>query len=232
MQRRTNTLIALVLAGLAAILTAVSVGSAGDKSAPKSALGTVWVARADIPAGTPGGAIFKGLAVRRAVAVDALVPSAVVSPSALRGLVSTQPILAGEQISLRRFAPSSGNATLGGLRGKARAITISGEPYQVLAGTLKDGDRVDVLASMTYPEGSGRHFSAVVLRGLTVLRAPDADTSNSTAAATLALTDAQAQRLFYVVKNADWSLVLRPAVRASDSRVGGVDAGAVLREAR
>jgi hypothetical protein len=33
----------------------------------------------------------------------------------------------------------------------------------------------------------------------------------------LALTDAQAQKLFYVMKNGDWTLDLRPVGNAADS---------------
>jgi hypothetical protein len=33
----------------------------------------------------------------------------------------------------------------------------------------------------------------------------------------LAVTDAQAQKLFFVVKNGDWSLQLRPVLHAADS---------------
>jgi hypothetical protein len=33
----------------------------------------------------------------------------------------------------------------------------------------------------------------------------------------LAVSDTQVQRLFYVLKNADWTLELRPVVNAADS---------------
>jgi hypothetical protein len=46
----------------------------------------------------------------------------------------------------------------------------------------------------------------------------------------LAVTDTQVQRLFFVLKNADWTMELRPVVDAADSaeRIETLDS--VLRE--
>jgi Flp pilus assembly protein CpaB len=113
-------------------------------------------------------------------------------------------------------------------------MTIPGDPNQLLSGVVVDGDHVDVLANIAYvvrpPGGSAaasegdfrRTASRVILRDLLVLRAPGATTSgtfngSASTSITLALTDLQAQKLLFAVKNGDWWLILRPVARPSDS---------------
>jgi pilus assembly protein CpaB len=229
--RPRHTVIALGLAALAAIFTAVYFGSSKGNASTSVALAQVFVAGRDIPAGTPGTELIpKHFVLQKKLDAAAIAPDAVRSAQELSGVVTAQPVYAGEQLTVKRFAVSQGNPTLAGLRGRARAITLSADPAQLLQGTLHDGDRVDVVASVAYPAGSSTKVSRIILRGLLVLHAP-AETSSSTSSsttATLALTDAQAQKLFYVVKNADWALILRPSVRASDSRTGPDTAATVL----
>jgi Flp pilus assembly protein CpaB len=116
-----------------------------------------------------------------------------------------------------------------------RALQLAGDGNQLLAGILKAGDRVDVVASVHYKvsdvaDGDGlagdieRTASRVVLRDLEVLRAPTTATStkltsgqNGTHAVVLAISDSQAQKLFFVMHNGEWSLQLRPVVDAADS---------------
>ena len=77
--------------------------------------------------------------------------------------------------------------------------------------------------------------SRVVLRNLLVLRAPNGggptskispnDTSFS---AVLQVTDSQAQKLFFVMQNGDWSLQLRPVLTPQDSPPSVETVGSVL----
>jgi hypothetical protein len=46
----------------------------------------------------------------------------------------------------------------------------------------------------------------------------------------VAVTDTQVQRLFFVLKNADWTLQLRPVIGAADSRDRIETLNTVLRE--
>jgi hypothetical protein len=48
----------------------------------------------------------------------------------------------------------------------------------------------------------------------------------------LRLTDAQAQTMFFVMKNGDWSLVLRPVVHAGDGTDFTDSVQSVLQEGR
>jgi hypothetical protein len=103
----------------------------------------------------------------------------------------------------------------------------------VLAGTLRAGDHVDLVANVK-GEGAvqGKHYDRIVLRDLLVLRAPTAPgtkTGNignqANESVMLAVRDSQSSKLYFAVKNADpnyspdggWSLELRPVTNPADS---------------
>ena len=112
-----------------------------------------YVAKVDILAGRPArmssrsGMLNKTEIVRRGV-----VPGAISNPAQLATLVATEPIYAGEQVSTRRFATPSERGILAQLTGLQRAIAVPGEAEQLLAGTVKDGDRVDVAPRSRIPK--------------------------------------------------------------------------------
>jgi Flp pilus assembly protein CpaB len=166
---------------------------------------------------------------------DALVPGAISSPDQITRLVSTERVLAGEQVSTRRFGNANQLGVRAQLKGTLRAIQVAADPNQVLAGTLRAGDHVDVVANLKVGTSGGdsRHYDRVVLRNLLVLRPPaavDAKSGNLSGpnqrySVMLAVTDSQASKLMFVVKNADpnaapdggWALQLRPVANAADS---------------
>ena len=100
---------------------------------------------------------------------------------------------------------------------------MPGTPDQVLAGTLVVGDRVDVVANLKNPKDSTDVKTAVVLRNLRVLETDDTSGGSKLSSGQpddsviLAVTDSQAQRLYYVLKNGDWALQLRPVKKPADS---------------
>jgi Flp pilus assembly protein CpaB len=107
-----------------------------------------------------------------------------------------------------------------------RAVQIAGDVNQTLAGTLHTGDHVDLVANVKVGDASSqRSIARIVLRNLRVLHAPDAgqlgaklsSPSGDGTSVLLAVTDTQVQKLFYVTKNDDWTLELRPVVKATDS---------------
>jgi Flp pilus assembly protein CpaB len=233
--RARNILIAVALAVLAALLVGVYVTSYKHNVNQQHKTVKVLVAVEDIPIGTSGLEIRKnGMLAVREVARQTVVPGAFVRPSQLIGLVATQRILQGEQVIEGRFGPVAAAGIRSELTGNRRAIQIAGDQNQLLAGTLQAGDRVDVVASLKYKvrdtaAGSGgadveRVASRVALRGLEVLKTSGAAEGGAKLTAgsqdewvILAVTDAQAQKLFFVVKNGDWSLQLRPVLHAADS---------------
>jgi Flp pilus assembly protein CpaB len=154
-------------------------------------------------------------------------------------------------VTTRRFSPVAQNGVRADLKGNLRAMQVQGDANQTLAGTLRDGDRVDMVGTFKYHlagQSSQENFTAtrVVLRDLKVLRAPSGPpvgaklTSGlqNTFSVLLAVTDQQAQKLNFVVTQTGgnsatgvgWSLQLRPVVHAADSPESVTTLGTVLRD--
>jgi Flp pilus assembly protein CpaB len=235
--RVRNIGIAVALAAVAALFTSFYVTNYKRNVQHGEESVTVFVASRDIPAGTPGSRlgsmITENEVVRRSVA-----PGAVSSLDQVRELIAASPVYAGEQITTRRFRPVQERGVRAQISGNVRAIDVPGEQHQLLAGTLVTGDRVDVVASLKYkladvsPQSAQtgnrgdieRVATRVVLRDLLVLRAPTQPdlggrltSRNEAFSVLLAVTDSQAQKLFFVLKNGEWSLQLRPVTDAADS---------------
>jgi len=233
--RVRNVFLAVALAVLAAVLTSFYVANYKRTVQNGEENVSVVVAGDEIPAGTSGAdAAAGGLLELREVPRRSVVPGAVAAPEDVQEKVATTTIYAGEQVTASRFRPATEAGVQGQLTGNMRAMQISGDPNQTLAGTLRTGDRVDLVASLRYsvkdiaPDDAtaadkDRIASRVVLRDLLVLKAPGGAnlTEEISPAATqpvqLAVTDSQAQKLFFVTKNGDWTLQLRPVTGAEDS---------------
>jgi pilus assembly protein CpaB len=230
-----NVVIAVALGLLAAALTALYVTNYRKSVQHDQASVGVLVAAKDIPAGTSGAAILSGHMLKQeTIPRTALVPGAISNPDQIAKLVTTDKVMAGEQVSTRRFGGASELGVRAQLKGTLRAIQIAADPNQILAGTLRAGDHVDLLGNMKVDSSTGgatKHFDRIVLRNLLVLKAPTLNGSKGDLGPTqkysvmLAVTDAQASKLYFVVKNADansssdggWALQLRPVTDSADS---------------
>jgi Flp pilus assembly protein CpaB len=224
--RLRNIGIAVALAIVAALLTTFYVTNYKRTVQQGEETVTVYVAAQDIPLGTSGADVAERNLIRAEhVTRRSVVPGAISKPDQIGSLVAVEAIYAGEQVSTRRFRTSEEQGVLAQLKGNMRAVQISGNDSELLAGTVVDGSRVDVLGNWTFPEGKQIHVARVVLRDLLVLKAPDTSKIQSKIGANpnepftvmLAVTDAQAQKLWWLVKNGDWSLQLRPVTNAADS---------------
>jgi pilus assembly protein CpaB len=231
-----NVVVAVVLGLLAAVLVTVYVTNYRKHVQHGAQNVDVLVATTDIPAGTSGATIVAGHMMKAlTVPRTALTPGAISSPDQIVRLVSTDEIMSGEQVSTRRFGNSQELGVRAQLKGTMRAIEVAAaNPNQVLAGTLRTGDHVDLVANIKDEGGSGAaHFDRIVLRNLLVLRAPTAPgtkTGNIGSQAAenvmLAVRDSQSSKLYYAVKNADpnyspdggWALELRPVTNPADSQ--------------
>lgn len=228
--RARNIVLAVALAVVAALLTGFYVTNYKRSVQRGEHHVTVLVAAKDIPSGTAGEDL-QSRHFLKAVSVPRrdVVPGAISDPDDVDNKVATQQTYAGEQVSTRRFSSPSNSGIKAQLKGPLRAIQVSGTPNQLLAGTLKDGDHVDLLATVKL-EDEGSTFSRIVLRDLLVLKAPEAPSTaesrlqgNSQAfPVMLAVADTQIQKLWFVVNVADgkasgWALALRPSVNESDS---------------
>jgi Flp pilus assembly protein CpaB len=249
--RVRNIVIAVVLAAMAALLTSFYVTNYKKSVQQGEELEQVWVAKADIPAGTSGDEAVK-LLTSKSVASRTVVPGAISDPKEIVEKIAAQPVYAGEQVTVRRFTSLSQQGIHGKLKGNLRAVQVTGSPQQLLAGTLRTGDHVDIVASFKYKTDPGnsdeesKEFEAtrIVLRDIEVL-AVSGGTAPSTKLASglqggngvlLALTDAQENKLHFTTSFADaqsgdsWALELRPPVDDSDSPESVETLTSVLRD--
>jgi Flp pilus assembly protein CpaB len=247
--RVRNIVIAVVLAAMAALLTSFYVTNYKKQVQQGEELEKVWVASQDIPAGTTGEDAAR-LLTSKQVATRSVVPGAISDPKEIQEEISSQPVFAGEQVTVRRFSSVNQQGVHGKLKGNLRAVQIQGTSQQMLAGTLRVGDHVDVVGSFKYKltgTGSGEEFEAtrIVLRDIEVLRAsggpaPGAKLASGLQdrfAVMLALTDAQENKLQFTQTFADddtgeepWTLQLRPVVDDSDSPESIETLASILRD--
>jgi Flp pilus assembly protein CpaB len=223
--RLRNLALPLGLAVLAAILVGFYVVSYRKSVTHGAGLVKVLVASRDIPAGTEGSTIAAGGYLKtQTVPRRSIVPGAVTSAGPLTSLVAGGEILKGQQITLRQFAPESQGGIFAKFSGNQRVVVVPGDANQLLAGTVSDGDRVDIVATTKYHvDDLARAASRVVLRNLLVLKAPDGPKAASvagtqTSSAALVMTDNQAQTMAWVMKQGAWFLVLRPTNKPQNSK--------------
>jgi Flp pilus assembly protein CpaB len=221
--RVRNLGVAIALAVVAAMLTFFYVSNYKRSVQQGEELVDVYIATQDISAGTTGAEVADSLSPE-SVARRAVVPGSITDPQQIEKLVAMQPIYAGEQVSTRRFRPVQESGVRGQLKGNLRAFQLPGDEHQLLVGTLANGDRVDIVGTWLYPEGSQFHVSRVLLRDILVLRAPVegkvtsklASATNSPYSAVVQISDAQSRKLFWIQRNGEWSMQLRPVTDATD----------------
>jgi len=222
--RLRNIVIAVVLAAFAALLTMMYVTSYEKRVQDGEEDVSVLVAKSDIPAGVSGAAAMARVETRM-VAQRNVAPGAVSEKSQLSEFVVSQPIYAGEQVSRQRFSSSSEIGVRSSLTGNMRAVALDGDGVQLLADTLRAGDRVDLVGSLKISEDKDISATRIVLRDLEVLK-PAGSTGNkrldsaagrNQLSVLLAVSDTQVQKLFHVQRHGEWTLQLRPVVDAVDS---------------
>ncbi len=222
--RIRNVFVAVGLALVAMLLTIFYVTNVRRSAQHDAATVQVYVAAHDLSAGTTGSDIVGSHGLRlESIRRSDVVPGAISSPSQIQRLLLAGPLYEGEQVTLRRFTDVAAQGIRAQLHGDMRAIQVAGDPNQLLVGTLEAGDHVDVVASVRLNSNSNAAASRIVLRDLPVLSAPTGaavskiSTPGTSSSVILGVSDTQVQRLFYVLKNGDWSLELRPVVGATDS---------------
>jgi Flp pilus assembly protein CpaB len=235
--RLRNIGIAVALAVLAALLTIFYVTNYKHSVQSGEELVPVYVAAGPISVGTSGSEVsdrnlLKPVEVNR----RNVVPGAISEPDQIEQLVATEKVYEGEQVTLSRFKPLGEQGVQAQLKGRLRAMSVPGSEHQLLLGTLQTGDRVDFVGSLEC-ECSGRlRVTRVMLRDLLVLKAPgSADVESKLTArpdeaysVLLAVSDAQSQKLFHVVKHGEWALELRPVTDAADSKPSAESDASIL----
>jgi len=237
--RVRNIVIAVVLAALAALMTSYYVTNYKRHVQQGEKHVTVYVASQDIPAGTVGTDAMHMLK-HKTVTKSGVAPGAISKPDEIKSKIASQRIYAGEQVTVNRFASVAQSGIQGSLKGTLRAYQVAGTANQVLAGILKTGDHVDVVANFHYKLASQTQTSLsyaatkIVLRNVKVLRAPATPGTASKLGGSfdtkyqvvLAVTDNQSQKLLFATHDSDeaqsggdpgWWLELRPNLNPSDS---------------
>jgi Flp pilus assembly protein CpaB len=244
--RAKNIGIAVALAALAAVLTSVYVVNYKRHVQHGEGKVTVLVAARDIPAGTSGADVIdQHMLQKETVPRKAVVAGSISSPDQLSQYVSTADVFQGEQVTTRRFSPPSEQGIRAQIKGTQRAYQLEGNQHQLLAGTLKAGDHVDVIGSWVVNSGgtqSGPVVSRDVVQNLLVLTAPAAPATGGNAALAqsqdsafvqLRATDFQTSKILWLQKNSvdqgnGWHLALRPPTGSLDSPNIVNDAGTLL----
>jgi Flp pilus assembly protein CpaB len=241
--RVRNVVIAVALAAVAALLTSFYVTSYKRHVQRGQDKVTVLVAKQDIPQGTTGSEAGK-LLTSKQVLRDSVVPGAVTNTDQLQGKVATQLTMQGEQVSTRRFNTVAENGVRADLKGTDRAMQLSGDETQLLAGTLVDGDNVDLVATIGCGGSGDCEFTRVVLRNLKVLEAPEGPSgpgskvtsTNEQFNIMLKMTDSQSQKFQHVLSlddhdnTASWHLILRPVTHDADSPESITTAWTIFRD--
>ena len=196
----------------------------------------VLVASKDIPVDTQGADLVSGTWLTKAmVPRRQVVPGAVSSVDQVRGLIATEPTYAGEQVTTRRFGTPAERGVRAQLKGTQRVIEVTGDQHQLLAGTLRAGDHVDVVGG--WQAGAGNtNVARVFIRDLLVLSAPTAPKAGSGGiapgtgfAAQLRLSDSESQRLEWMIAHGkDWRLEIRPSANSASSPRSYVNSEALL----
>jgi pilus assembly protein CpaB len=235
--RLRNIGIAVALALMAGLLTVFYVTNYKREVRSAEENVAVYVAAKDIPAGTPGDEVISGgYLEKQEIAKRAVTPGAISSPEQIEGRLASAAVYAGEQVTTRRFTSEQERGIRAQLTGNKRAIALPGTQQQLLAGTLQDGDHVDIVGSWNVPEAASNHFARVVLRDIPVLEAPEGVTTSEKLTdpqsggytVMLMVTDAQSQKLWWLSQNGTWTLQLRPPTDAADSPESAENAASIL----
>lgn len=143
--------IAAVLTVAAAFFVFLYTNGVKHEAATGGALSAVIVAKQDIPANTAlDPLIEQGVFSQLQVPTDAVVDGAITDPSQLRGLTTTAPILANEQIPASRL--NTGQAPAGGSLGITEGnmgVSIELDTARGVEGHVSNGDNVVVFATFS-----------------------------------------------------------------------------------
>ncbi len=196
---------------------------------------TVLVAKLDIE---PRTEVTIDMLAARKIPVEALRPDAIAMPRDAVGKVATIKILAGEPILASKLAPKGADLGMAFVVPPTmRAVTVANDQVIGVAGFVKGGDRVDVIA--TFPPGEGHGtVTKTVLQDVMVLatggrmkdeKEVSGNVSKSTPnpTVTLLVTPEQAEKLVLAELRGKIRLALRSAGDLAQMPVHGASLASV-----
>jgi pilus assembly protein CpaB len=160
----------IVMAGVVGLVASYSVYSYVNMKIAGSVkpTGSVVVASNEM---VPGTAISTAQAKVVAWPRELIPAKAITSVQAIEGRVVTLPIAKGEPVLLTKLAPEGASSGLGSLLDDTkRAFTVRVDDVSGVAGFIKPGDHVDVLAELPTKD-SKEYFSKAILQNIVVLTA-------------------------------------------------------------
>lgn len=213
---------AYTLAGIAAALAALVllVFISQYKQSVNAGIAATPVLTADklIPRGTAGAIVATDrLAKPAAVAEQDLQAGAITDLGQIQTMVATRSILPGQQITLADFAAKA-DPIRSRIAKTERAIQIPIDKTHGLLGTVRPGDRVDILAAFNSvnTNGSGTPSLSPLIRNVRIMAAPGYNPGISSSVI-LQVSDRQAAALAFAADNAKLWFLLRPPVGSADS---------------
>jgi len=192
----------------------------------------VFIAAKDVPEGTPANELdADGLLERKTVLREDAPPNAVDSLKELGTLVSNQPIYAGEYVSLTAFDKTAGLKPTAQIKGNERLFTVPIQAASDVAGLIRPGDHVDLVA--TLPLGTNYFRHTVLARDVEVIETPTSlqpenqdveevapEAEGDTKLYVFKATDREAQNVQFGLSTADQYgifMLLRPANGSTES---------------
>ena len=218
--RNGSVLAAVVTAALAGLIIMVFLNQYRDNVNKDGVPTPVLIAGKLIEQGASGDTIgAAGLFKADEVPRDQLKTGAVTDAATLRGKVAVDDILPGQQLTVADFKPA-GRGIVTKLGPDQRAIKIALDNAHGLIGTVRKGDRVDVLSGFLVDSATGRQqpILRTLMQNLLVLDAPaevkaggvGGGGSAKAKEVTLRVTDKQAPKLAFAADNGKLWLLLRP----------------------
>lgn len=220
---------AVVLAGVAAAALFTYVRGIEQRAFEGAELVEVFVANEDIPAGLSGAAASEaGLIVRDTQPRDSVPSGAIGSLDQIAGSVTASPILTGEVIVLGRFDDSDEVVTTLEIPDGFEAMTVQVGIPQGVAGFVRPGDRVSLIATLaagTQPDDdddadldASIQRSQYVLQDIEVLStgqrvgdgADGVEEGSGQVLLTVALAPEDAERLVFAISQASLYFTLLP----------------------
>jgi Flp pilus assembly protein CpaB len=188
---------------------------------------TVLVAKDQLPKGSSGDLIAgKGLFQATGFKREQVKTGAITDPSSLRGLVTSQNIVPGQQLTTADFTKPN-DPVLSKLGEDQRAVSVPFDAAHGLIGQVQPGDHVDVFAGFqVQPEGASRPRPVLreLLQDVEVLKAPpvsDAKTEglnqNQVENVVLRVSAKAAVELAFASDNGKLWIVLRPQAGATQN---------------
>ena len=234
-------LVAVVLALVATAALVVYVNGADRRAISGQQPRRVWVAVKTIPVGMSGQtAQNTGLIQQTEVPAKSLVPGAVVALSQIQNRKAAVDIVAGEQLLLKRWvgAEEVTGKRLLPIPSEHQAVSIGVDLTRQVAGFVTPGDNVSLVLSMSASSGGGGNVerSKFLLKKIQVLAVGATALTNASAqgggrvnqgkggasltAVTLAVPDAEVERVVFAAEHGSIYLTLLPP-DAEDTPVEG-----------